>query len=222
MIATGTPRCSATNLVSAINESEARNRTAPTIAHAFAPPIAAVAIATIATRYASTGPTRTACWEWSRARTKRVARGAAAAVTRTPPSTYSPVDPRWSAKPTVNASWAKRNDPSPGTKPSGRSGRAGSIKKTSPATQSTSAATNHARVSPWAASSVAATPTNATVAPGLHTYSRRVEALAIATQSPTAKALATPRSTPARTVTAGFYSRTPTAPVRSGPCAAGG
>src|SRR5450631_3567818 len=222
MIATGTPRCSATNLVSAISESEARNSTAPAIAHTFAPPIAAVAIATIAIRYASTGPTRTACWDWSKARTKRVASGAAATVTSAPPSTYSPVDPPWSAKPTVNTSWAKRNDPSPGTKPSGPSGRTGSIKKTSPARQSTSATTNQARVSPWAASSVAATPTNAAVAAGLHTYSSRVEAVAIATQSPTAKAPATPRSTPARTVTAAFYSRTRTAPVRSGPCAAGG
>src|SRR5262245_2118711 len=97
------------------------------------------------------------------------------------PTTIATTDGGSTQKPITYAMWATRNEARPATKRSD-----GSIKSTSPASEKTSAATNHQRRASSPVSTVAAAATSAAVAAGLHTYSSAVRSVAIASQSPTA------------------------------------
>src|SRR5205807_252583 len=78
-----------------------------------------------------------------------------------------------------------RKAPRPSTK------RSGSIRNTSPTSESASAATNQSRRASWRGSSTRAARSSATITAGLHTYSTRLTPSSTATQSATAKPAAT-------------------------------
>src|SRR4051812_20995859 len=88
-----------------------------------------------------------------------------------------------------------RNETSPGTKAS-----LGSIKNTSPASDSASAKTNQARTAGSPTSRSTTAPIKAAMAAGLQTYSTTARSVATAIQSPTANSAAITTSTAAPVV----------------------